>query len=187
MRSDGALNLGEPQVPTPAPNAAAPVSTQAPAQAGATVAAAPEATEQTSSTQPSIADRRAAATLDKQVRENGEFMTRRQWVERKVASGLKPVIKQEDRIKPMTRMQFFRATNEEQRAHEKRIKEAGKKDVYWLGDYEVTKTEHDLAVSLLQGIQTPAAAAPESAPATPTDPVAKRRAVLQALRDCIAG
>lgn len=96
----------------------------------------------------SLDESRRDATLDREVSDNGERMTRRQWVERKVAEGLKTKVTQEDRIKPMSRMQFFRANNEEQRAHEKKIKEAGKKDVFWIGDYEVTKTEHDYAVSL---------------------------------------
>jgi len=106
---------------------------------------------------------RTDAALDRQVRENGEITTRRQWVERKVAEGLKTRITQEDRIKPMSRMQFFRANNEEQRAHERKIKEAGKKDVYWIGDYEVTKIEHDYAARL-----TAAQAAPPPAKQGPT-------------------
>ncbi len=110
-----------------------------------------------------LQEARTDAALDRQVRENGEITTRRQWVERKVAEGLKTRITQEDRIKPMSRMQFFRANNEEQRAHERKIKEAGKKDVYWIGDYEVTKIEHDYAARL-----TAAQAAPPPANEAPT-------------------
>ena len=92
-----------------------------------------------------LQEARADAALDRPVRENGEQMTRRRWVERKVAEGLKTKVTQEDRIKPMSRMAYFRANNEEQRAHDRKVKEAGKKDVFWIGDYEVTKTEHDYA------------------------------------------
>ena len=95
-----------------------------------------------------LQEARTDAALDKQVRENGEVLTRRQWVERKVAEGLKTKVTQEDRIKPMSRMAYFRANNEEQRAHDRKVKEAGKKDVFWIGDYEVTKTEHDYANAL---------------------------------------
>lgn len=98
----------------------------------------------------SISERLADSRLDKMVSDNGEQMTRRQWVERKLADGLKPNTTQEDKIKPMSRSQFNRASNEEQRAHERRVKEAGKKDVYWIGDYEVTKVEHDYAEHLIQ-------------------------------------
>ena len=131
-----------------------------------------------------LQESRASAALDKQVRDNGEYMTRRQWVERKVSEGMKTRVTQEDRIKPMSRMAYFRATNEEQRAHERRIKDAGKKDVYWIGDYEVTKIEHDYANTLSaspdapkskkvaqvkakrEAKATPAPAAPESAAST---------------------
>lgn len=97
----------------------------------------------------SVLERRANAVLDRPVREGEEQMTRRQWVERKVAEGLKARITQEDRIKPMSRMAYFRASNEEQRAHERKVKEAGKKDTYWIGDYEVSKIEHDYAQRLI--------------------------------------
>jgi hypothetical protein len=116
----------------------------------------------------SLQDSRVRAALDKSVRENGEQMTRRQWVERKVAAGLKTRITQEDRIKPMSRMAYFRANNEEQRAHERRVKEAGKKDVYWIGDYEVTKIEHDYANRLAE--QASASPTPQAAEALDSAP-----------------
>lgn len=112
-------------------------------------------TEPAKEVRPTLQDARINAALDKPVRENGEQMTRRQWVERKVSDGLKTRITQEDRIKPMSRMAYFRANNEEQRAHERRVKEAGKKDVYWIGDYEVTKIEHDYAKRLAEQPATP--------------------------------
>ena len=115
-----------------------------------------------------LQEARTDTALDKEVSENGKRMTRRQWVEGKVAEGLPTRITQEDRIKPMSRMQFFRANNEEQRAHERKIKEAGKKDVFWIGDYEVTKIEHDYATRLAESVAEPAGAT--SRIAEPNDP-----------------
>ncbi len=110
----------------------------------------------------SISQLKADAALDKQVTEGGKTMTRRQWVEGKVAEGLDPRVTQEDKIKPMSRAQFNRATNEEQRAHERKVKAAGKKDVYWIGNYEVTKAEYDYAASLRQQTDAQSAAEPAS-------------------------
>jgi len=135
----------------------APVVTAAPAANDSAPAAVTQASPEND--RRDIAAIRRDATLDKMTSENGIAMTRRQWVEQKIADGLKPRITQEDRIKPMSRMQYFRANNEEQRAHEKRIKEAGKKDVFWIGDYAVSKTEHDYAASLLNQQSEPTAKA----------------------------
>lgn len=147
-------------------------------EAAETAAREAAATRKAQNAGKSIADIRRDAALDRQTSENGEVMTRRQWVERKVSEGLEPKITQEDKIKPMSRAQFNRATNEEQRAHDKRAREAGKKDVYWIGDYEVTKSEHDYAASLQAKAPTPQpevnaepAAEPvaEAQPKEPTD------------------
>lgn len=116
---------------------------------------------------PDIAAIRRDAVLD--TKAHGESVTRRQWVESRIAAGFKPSITQEDRIKPMSSLQFFRATNEEQAAHERRVKAGGKKDVYWIGDQSATKTEYDYAVSLLKNSQTAQEASgnePISEPAT---------------------
>jgi hypothetical protein len=115
----------------------------------------------------SINELRADATLDKAVTENGKTTTRREWVEAKVQEGLEPRVTQEDKIKPMSRTAFNRATNEEQRAHERRVKAAGKKDVHWIGDYTVTKAEHDYAVSLREKVPERQEAAPPQQPAEP--------------------
>jgi len=98
-----------------------------------------------------LMERRADAILDKEVRdgETGQVSTRREWVQRKVEAGAKTSVTQEDKIKPMTRMQAFRADNRQQAEHDRKVKEAGKKDVYWLDGFEVTKTEYDYAQKLL--------------------------------------
>lgn len=124
----------------------------------------------------SLLERRAEAVLDKQVKdgETGEVTTRRAWVAKKVAEGLKPKVEQEDKIKPMSRAQFNRASNEEQRAHERKVKEAGKKDTYWLGDYSVTKIEYDYAKSLDAG------GAADPAPAKPAKETKAQREAREA-------
>lgn len=118
----------------------------------------------------SVVERHKDAVLSKQIRdsERGDVVTRREWVERKVEQGLEPKITQEDKIKPMSRLQFHRASNAEQAAHERKIKQAGKKDVFWLGDFEVTKIEHDYAQSLKAMAKPAADAADEPAAGTKT-------------------
>jgi hypothetical protein len=107
-----------------------------------------------------IGQLKSEKTLESEIQSGGKVMTRRQWVEEKVAEGLKPKITQEDRIQPMSRAQFNRASNEEQRAHERKIKEAGKKDVHWIGDFSVTKTEHDYALEVMGRQAAPNIGAP---------------------------
>lgn len=111
-----------------------------------------------------LMEHRKDAVLSKQVldSETGNVMTRREWVENKVADGLKTSITQEDKIKPMSRRQIFRADNLQQAEHDRKVKEAGKKDVYWLGDFEVTKIEYDYAQELKA--QREAAQQAEAAP-----------------------
>lgn len=108
-----------------------------------------------------LMEHRKDAVLSKQVldSETGNVMTRREWVENKVSDGLKTSITQEDKIKPMSRRQIFRADNRQQAEHDRKVKEAGKKDVYWLGDFEVTKIEYDYA----QELKAQRAAAPQAA------------------------
>lgn len=93
--------------------------------------------------------------------ETGETLTRRAWVERKVAQGLVPETTMVDKIKPMSRRQFNRATAAEQRLHEQRVKAGGKSTEYWLGDFKVTKTEYDLALRLLADARATSAALAE--------------------------
>ena len=84
-------------------------------------------------------------------------LTVKEFLERKIQKeGFIPYTWEEPRIKDMSRMAFFRATNEEQRAHEKRQQEAGLKTCYGIRQpeqslsYVVSKTEHDYAVALLE-------------------------------------
>lgn len=134
---------------------------------------------------PAMQAARVAAVLDKLIRCEGEVMTRREFIARKVADGLALSIEQHDRIKPLTRMQAFRASNEEQREHDRKVKAAGQKPVYFLGGFEVTKIEHDHAAELIAA-RVPAEST-ASAPAVSSEPEAKPAEALHAHeRPCAA-
>ena len=75
---------------------------------------------------------KARTVLNNHIRWDDRVMTSQAFIEAQVIRGYIPRIVQEDRIKPMSRMAYFRADNEEQRDHEAKIKKAGKKDVYRL-------------------------------------------------------
>lgn len=65
-----------------------------------------------------------------------DLMTQAVLVETLVAAGRVPVKCEVDKIKPMTRRAFNRADNDEQRAHERKIEEAGKKTLYTLNSHD---------------------------------------------------
>ncbi len=56
---------------------------------------------------------------------------------------------EEDKIKPLTRSQFNRATGREQDLHEARIKAGGKKTVYLVSNIDLGKLAYDYAQHLL--------------------------------------
>ena len=63
-----------------------------------------------------------------------------------VAKGdIKFKVLESPRIKPMSRIKYFRSTNEEQAAHEKRMKEGGNKKTYLVNNYDYGKTGFDYA------------------------------------------
>ena len=78
----------------------------------------------------------------------GRRVTRTQWVDNLVKSGEKPSVRMIDKIKPMSRAAYNRANNQEQIAHERKIKAGGKVEEYSLGDYTISKTEYDHAVNV---------------------------------------
>lgn len=117
--------------------------------------------------EPAPADRMAAAKfarqsaiLEKLIRCDGQVMTRRAFLHSKIRDGLRLTIEQHDRIAPMSRMATFRASNEEQRAHDRRMLAAGKKDVFFIGGFEITKTEFDYASEILASMAPAADPAP---------------------------
>ncbi len=117
--------------------------------------------------EPAPTDRMAAATfarqsaiLEKLIRCDGQTMTRRAFVQLKIREGLRLTIEQQNKVAPLSRMATFRASNEEQRAHDRRILAAGKKDVFFIGGFEITKTEFDYASEILAGMAPAADPAP---------------------------
>ncbi|MBA4285481.1 MAG: hypothetical protein C0434_08120 [Xanthomonadaceae bacterium] len=77
---------------------------------------------------------------------DGKVRTRAQWVDEQLASGVQPSTRMVDKIQPMSRTRFNRATQAEQDAHERKRKAAGQKPEYRIGQYVVSKTEYDYAM-----------------------------------------
>lgn len=88
---------------------------------------------------------RSRLALDKPVRYEGKEMPSYAFVQALLAKGLVPTTAEVDRNQPMSRMAFFRATNEQQRAHEERIRNGGKKTVHHIGGFEVGSFEYAYA------------------------------------------
>lgn len=88
--------------------------------------------------------------LNEMVSYQGRPMTRRSYVEMLVSEGNEPNTFEESVIKPMSNRQFNRASAAEQRAHEQKMKRAGMKTVYCIGDYIVSKTLYEYAVEFSQ-------------------------------------
>lgn len=82
---------------------------------------------------------------------NGQVLSRRQRVEALHREGTLVVdTYEEPRIKPMSRLAFFRAEAHEQDAHERRMKEAGNKTVYIVNHSDLGKIAYDYARFLLE-------------------------------------
>lgn len=96
----------------------------------------------------SITERKANSVLAKDVKINGKISTMREAVQELMAKGAELSTDEVDAIKPMTRRQFNRADGREQDAHDKRVKEGGKKTLYYVGNFDLGKTAYDYAMSL---------------------------------------
>lgn len=105
-------------------------------------------------------------------------LARVEFVQRVVDKGGKPYVEQVNRIKDKTRLQWNRMDNNEQREHERKVREGGTVAEYSLGNYIVTKTEYDYA-NYLMGKKEPAQ---ESQSADP-----ERTAALQYLQGIADG
>ncbi len=90
------------------------------------------------------------ATLNKLVTHNGVEMTLKDKVAELVAAGAKLSTMEVDAVAPMTRTQFNRASQKEQDAHAKRVREGGKKTVYLINDHDMSKTAYDYAQYLME-------------------------------------
>lgn len=81
--------------------------------------------------------------------EFNQSLSRSEFIEKRIFLGDKPETREENKIKEMSRMAYFRASGQEQDDHEKKIREAGTKTVYSIGNYDVTKAEFDFANYLI--------------------------------------
>lgn len=74
----------------------------------------------------------AMKVLTTLIRSGDKVMLKDAWIRKLIREGRTPRIGEEDRIKPMSRMAFFRADGREQDEHERKINASGKKKVYSL-------------------------------------------------------
>ncbi len=81
--------------------------------------------------------------------ETGERMTRAEWVKRRIEAGDALDTWLENKIKDKSRREWDRMDNQEQAAHEAKVREGGQVSKYRIGEYTVTKTEYDYANYLL--------------------------------------
>lgn len=95
----------------------------------------------------------AKKTLQTQILYKNVVMTRQDFVDCLLKEGLTPRTQQEDKIQQMSRMAFFRADYEQQRAHDQKVKDAGKATVYYVGGYEVGAFGHAYAVHRMELVQ----------------------------------
>lgn len=105
-------------------------------------------------------DVKSENALSKLIRmDDGRVVTKKQFVELLVANGAVPGYDMVNKIKDMSRLQYFRANQQQQDAHERRQKEAGKVPEYFLkrknGVYStINKTEYDYALMLMGAIKS---------------------------------
>lgn len=106
--------------------------------------------------------------LGKQYRFNGDVMTVRERIDALHAAGeLEVSTFDEPKIKPMSRAQFNRASGVEQAAHERKMREAGSKVTYLVGNSELGKTAYDYAQHLLSAKKQQQRDAADIEPNTP--------------------
>ena len=81
---------------------------------------------------------------------DGVSMSRAEWVEKWMDEGAKVGSREENKIQALSSRAFMRADNFEQAAHEKKIRDAGTKTVYSIGEYVVSKSEYLYAQAILE-------------------------------------
>lgn len=96
-------------------------------------------------------DARKQSHLLSEIRFRGERMTRKDMIDRLLAEGAEFRALEVPKIKPMSRLEFFRADAKAQRDHEAKMKAAGNKTVFeavtpqgWL--YDISKIQYDYAI-----------------------------------------
>lgn len=115
----------------------------------------------------SLAEIKAMDHMNRTIRADGKDMKAHEFVDARLAAGDVPKVEMVDRVAPMSRRAFNRASGAEQRAHEAKVKAAGKKESYWLGGYGLSKTEYDYAVKKDTARAPQAPAGGEQPKATP--------------------
>jgi hypothetical protein len=89
----------------------------------------------------------AKNALTTAVRYNGRVVMRDALIRQLIRDKRIPTMREEDRIKPLSRMAHFRANNSQQDEHQKKIKAAGKMAVYSLesDDLQLTLGAYEYA------------------------------------------
>jgi len=93
--------------------------------------------------------------LNKMFNFDGKLMTKKEKVRELVNDNAKISVEEVDKIQPMTRLASNRANQREQDAHEQRIKDSGKKKIYYVGGYDLGKTAYDYANHLMENKTKP--------------------------------
>lgn len=101
---------------------------------------------------PAMQQGKIRKNLSTQIRfSDAGILTKRQRIENLWESGnLETDTFQENKVKPMTSRQIMRSDNAQQAAHEKRVKEAGKKTTYLVNGSDLGKVAYDYANFLLE-------------------------------------
>ena len=100
----------------------------------------------------------AKKALNQQTRvDGGPIIKVHEFIENIAKLGAKTRCLQVPKIKPLSRMAYFRATNEQQKAHELKMKQSGTKPEYMFGAYLVNQTSYEYAL-FLEAKQAKAAA-----------------------------
>ena len=76
----------------------------------------------------SLAEIKAMDHMNRTIRVDGKDMKAHEFVDARLAAGDVPKVEMVDRVAPMSRRAFNNASNAEQRAHEAKVKAAGKKE-----------------------------------------------------------
>jgi len=92
---------------------------------------------------------KAISVLSSRLRIDGKIDTVKNHIRDLVAQGKLPSTREENKIKDVSRRRYNQMDNREQAEHERKVKEGGKKTVYQVGDYEVSKIAHDYAQHLI--------------------------------------
>jgi len=101
--------------------------------------------------------------LQQKFRYDGVVMTRKNKIEQLIAAGENPKVREEDAVQELSGNRMNRMDDREQAAFEKRRREAGKKNNYYVGGYNVGKIGYDYAVWLQSKIE-PASPPPTETP-----------------------